>query len=331
MTILWIIVAIAAALIIYLSTLPGEYEIKVSKSINADRQDLFDKVNDFHSWPNWSPWLMHEPDCSLEYSENPNEVGGSSHWDGKFIGAGSLTHKVIEDGKHIEHQLQILKPFKSQSKTTFDFEATEKGTQVTWSLEGKMPFLFRPMVRRIKEMISQDYEIGLAQLSGLLCPEDEHPEFSFLGAQDREATSYIAIPWQGSIEEMPEAMQKGFAELFEYIESSEAVAIGQPFTLYHRVKKRGTYFVIEMAVPVEAGTESDKFQVKNIKSGKFHQTQLKGSYNFLKLAWYSAISHLKMTKVKMDWSRPCVELYENDPNKIENSNELVTSIYIPTK
>ena len=331
MTIFWVIAVIAIALVVYLSSLSGEYKISVSKTINTDKDTLFNKVIDLRSWSDWSPWLMHEPDCSMEYSENPNEVGGSSHWDGKFIGAGSLTHKVIEDGKHIEHQLQILKPFKSQSKTTFDFEATEKGTQVTWSLEGKMPFLFRPMVRRIKEMISQDYEIGLAQLSGLLCPEDEYPEFSFLGAQEHESTSYIAAPWQGPLEEMPEAMQKGFAELFEYIESSEVAAIGQPFTLYHRVKKRGTYFVIEMAVPVEASTESDKFQVKNINSGKFHQTQLKGSYNFLKLAWYSAISHLKMTKVKMDWSRPCVELYENDPNKIENSNELVTSIYIPTK
>ena len=331
MAILWIITAIAVALIIYLSTLPGKYEITVSKSINADKQDVFNQINDFRSWPNWSPWLIHEPDCSLKYSESPNEVDGSFHWDGKFIGAGSLTHQVIANGKYIEHQLQILKPFKSQSKTTFDFETTKDGTLVTWTLQGKMPFLFRPMVRRVKEMINQDYEIGLAQLSGLLCPEDEHPEFNFLGTQNRESTSYISLPWQGSLEEMPEAMQKGFAELSAYLESSATKPIGQPFTLYHRVKKRGTYFVVEMAFPVEAGTEDDKYQIKNINGGKFHQTQLKGSYDFLKLAWYSAISHLKMTKVKMDWSRPCVELYENDPNNIESSNELVTSIYIPTK
>lgn|GEM_PF-606753 len=327
--------------LIYLATLPGNYEIRVSRVLNASPDQVFDRIIDLQSWGEWSPWLMHEPDCPIQFAGNTREVGGSYSWDGKMVGAGTMQHSVLDRPTHTEQKLTFTRPFKSVCKVGFDLEAENDGgtaktsgaprTNVTWSMVGSMPFLFRPMIRRTKEMISQDYDTGLAMLGGLLDPNSEHPSFDFLGEQERGATTYLAIPWQGSIEDMPEAMKKGYSELMAYVQSGGALATGAPFSVYHRVKKRATYFVIDMAVPVEEGTKDDKYEVKQIPGGKYHQTQLTGSYDFLKAAWYSAMAHLKMAKLKFDWKRPCVELYENDANEVEHTNEIVTSIFIPVK
>lgn len=332
-----VIAALILTTLIYLATLPGDYEIRVSRDLPATAEQVFDKIGEFESWNEWSPWLMHEPDCPLAFSGNTKEVGGKYSWDGKMIGAGSMEHTLLDRPNRTEQKLSFTRPFKSICTVGFELDTVETGkttsplTKVTWYMRGSMPFLFRPMIPRTKEMISEDYRTGLAMLGGVLDPTSEHPRFEFLGEQQQETTTYLAIPWEGTVEDMPEAMTKGFTELQEYVSSGGAVSVGVPFSVIHKAKKRSTYFVMDMAVPVAEGTEDNKYEVKQIAGGKFHQTQLTGSYDFLKGAWYSAMAHLKMSKTKFDWKRPCVELYENDPHSVEHSNEIVTSIYVPIK
>jgi hypothetical protein len=43
------------------------------------------------------------------------------------------------------------------------------------------------------------------------------------------------------------------------------------------------------------------------------------------------MSNMKINKLKMGWERPYVELYENDPRKVAQGNDIVTSIFVPIK
>ncbi len=45
---------------------------------------IFFVLSDFKQWPQWSPWLIMEPDCRLDYATD----GKSYSWVGKRIGAG---------------------------------------------------------------------------------------------------------------------------------------------------------------------------------------------------------------------------------------------------
>ena len=47
--------------LIYLSRLKGEYEVKRSILIQKKAKVIFDKICDFKTWNEWSPWLIHEP------------------------------------------------------------------------------------------------------------------------------------------------------------------------------------------------------------------------------------------------------------------------------
>ncbi len=56
---------------------------------------------------------MHEPEASLDYSENGQSEGGCYSWDGKLIGAGKVTHLEIQAGRAIHQQIEFQRPLQS--------------------------------------------------------------------------------------------------------------------------------------------------------------------------------------------------------------------------
>ncbi|MBV2090223.1 MAG: polyketide cyclase, partial [Candidatus Thiodiazotropha sp. (ex Ctena orbiculata)] len=61
-----LLVIVFAVPLIYLSTLKGEFVVSRSLAIGVAKEEVFEKIKDFKSWPEWSPWLMHEPETRLE-------------------------------------------------------------------------------------------------------------------------------------------------------------------------------------------------------------------------------------------------------------------------
>lgn len=325
-----LVISIVGALI-YLATLDGNYEVRRSRLINADINDVFDKLRDFRTWPEWSPWLMHEPDTKLKYSDTPNEEGGSYSWDGKYIGAGKLTHIKFDKPNRIQEKIEFTRPFKSVCDVSFELENKEGKTNVTWIMKGTMPFLFRFMIPRMIDMISKDYDLGLAMLSGRLDPESEHPKLNFAGETTLEAQQCLCKGFEGYLPEMQQAMHKGFPELMEFIQKQDKQPACAPRSVYHKVDIKKMHFVCDMAIPVTDDTDTGTYQVKQLGGGRYFKVELQGAYDFLELAWYSAYAHLHMKKIKPDNNRPSMEVYENNPEEINHSNETITTIYIPIK
>ena len=81
------------------------------------------------------------------------------------------------------------------------------------------------------------------------------------------------------------------------------------------------------ALPVPADTTSSEFNVRTFSGGRYYKTTLQVSYEFLKLAWYQAYSHLQMLKIKPVFRHASLEVYEVDPATVSHTNELITSIY----
>ena len=56
-----------------------------------------------------------------------------------------------------------------------------------------------------------------------------------------------------------------------------------------------------------------------------------GDHDFLPLAWYAAFSHCRMHKIKLDKSRPSLEIYHDNPVAIDDSNTIKTILYVAVK
>ena len=61
-----------------------KFNVSCSVLINASIDDVYSVVRGFKSWPRWSPWLICEPGCALDYPVD----GKSYSWRGKSSGAG---------------------------------------------------------------------------------------------------------------------------------------------------------------------------------------------------------------------------------------------------
>lgn len=326
-----ILLIIIVAAVIYLATLDGQYSIRRTQLIDADINVVFDKIKDLKSWTDWSPWLIHEPDTHLEYSENYNQEEGFYTWEGRYIGKGRLTHVKLDQPNAIQQKLEFIKPFKSICDVGFEFSEKAGKTEITWYMDGKMPFLFRFMTEKTRDMISKDYDFGLAMLKGILQADADHPVLTFDGEVTREPVYVLCEGFSGGVKAMEEAMKQGFPKLMNYITEQQGDIISNPLTAYHKSNPKTMQFVCDMAIPVAEGINAGDFQLKTLAGGRFYKVTLKGGYQFLELAWHSAMGHVCMYKLKLDKSRACLEVYENNPELIKECNELITTLYIAIK
>ncbi|MCB1877783.1 MAG: SRPBCC family protein [Chromatiales bacterium] len=326
-----VLALVILAALAYLTSLKGGYEVRRSLVMDIPADRAYDEVRDYRNWPHWSPWLIHEPDAKLTFSDEPDKAAGWYEWNGKYVGAGKITHEQLDAAKRIVDRIEFVRPFKSVSTVGFEFRETAGGTEVTWTMAGTMPFFLRFMVPMMTGMIARDYDLGLALLRGRLDPSAERPIIRFNGFAERNAETVLTRSFKGNLEAVKQVMNSGFPQLVEHVAQTGGQPLGAPFTAYYKSNPRTLYFEGDMAIPVGTDTPDGEFTRKTLGDGKYYRVHLQGSYEFLGLAWNAAFSHLRMYKIKVDRSRPTLEVYENDPRSVDNSNEIKTSLYIPIR
>ncbi len=328
---MWILITIVAvvllAALVYLACLDGHFQVRRSLLIEAPVEAAFAAVVDFKSWPLWSPWLMHEPDAKIVYSDNYRENSGYYSWEGEVVGAGKMTHLEIRPNQSIHQQIDFLKPFKSTNEVDWEFEKQEGNTLVSWEMNGKMPFLFRFMARRMEPMIGRDYELGLALLGGYLNANMAHPVLTIDGREALDGFRYWAIPCNGNLRQLESSRRSSI----ETLRASAAARIGLALTLYHQFDPLGAQFQAEIAVPIGDNPPASNYQPRNFDGGQYFKLTLRGDLRFLPMGWYALATHCRMHKIKVEPARPALEIYQQDPVAIEDPNQVVTTLYLPIK
>ena len=311
----------------------GKYTVKKSIVIEKSATVVFQKVLDLKSWNDWSPWLLHEPDASVEYSKDVKKEGGYYTWSGKIIGAGKITHVKIIKNKTIEQKIEFFKPFRSVSKILWEFDEEKGGIKTSWSMEGKMPFLFRFMIPKMTVEIGKDYELGLAMLNGKINPKAQYPRISFM--QDPvslKAKKYLIKSYRGNLKNLQNVAGSSFSKLMDFVQKNNYEGDGYATTLYHKINPKTDDVVCDFAIPIVAEKENKgDFSIKSLPQQKYIQTNLKGNYHFLEMAWSKSYTNLMMTKQKINWRSPSLEIYATDPRETKNPNDYLTELYIPIK
>jgi len=156
------------------------------------------------------------------------------------------------------------------------------------------------------------------------------PRYRFVGIEQVPELTYAYRSFKGDMQAMITAMETGFPEL---IESTDKLQIksGFPLTIYHKVDPVKKYFEGDIAVPIKKPPADTSLQISQLMGGKYYKVECLGDYKFLELSWYKAYSHIRMLKLKIDSKRPSLEVYENNPNDLQDTSELKTSLYLPVK
>jgi len=313
--------------LVYLACLDGGFRVRRSLEIEAPIEQVFAAVVDLKSWPQWSPWLLHEPDAELIYSDNYQAEGDYYKWAGKFVGAGKLTHLEIRPNRSIHQQIEFLKPFRSINQVGWEFEKVDDKTRVIWEMSGKMPFLFRFKAKTLEPIIGRDYDLGLALLGGYLNRAMAHPVLAIFGPEELAGFGYWAIPCNGNLRQLEAARRSSI----ETLRSNAAARIGLSLTLYHRFDPFAAQFQSEIAVPVNDNPPASNYRLRRFAGGQYVKMTLRGDLRFLPLGWHALVSHGRMHKLKIEPKRPALEIYGDDPGTSVNSNQTTTTLYLPIK
>jgi hypothetical protein len=159
---------IMAALAVVIALQPSTFHVSRSTTIAAAPADVFARVNDFHSWQAWSPWLKLDPAAKTTYEGAASGTGAIFRWAGNSaVGEGSMALIDSQPPSRIAITLAFVKPFASTADTVFEFRPTADRTTVTWTMSGENDFLskgFCLFTGGMDKMIGPDFEKGLAQL-----------------------------------------------------------------------------------------------------------------------------------------------------------------------
>ena len=144
--------------------------VERSLPITASPEELSQHIVDFHKWLDWSPWEGLDPNLSRTYSGSGSGVGAKYEWAGnKKAGAGNMLITSVEPAA-IKLDLNFTKPFKSETKTTFDFAQDGDVTTVVWKVLTPKSFMLRVagIFMNLDKQVGPDLEKGLAALKAIV-------------------------------------------------------------------------------------------------------------------------------------------------------------------
>jgi effector-binding domain-containing protein len=311
-------------------TMPA-YHVQRSIEIKADIETVRASLCDFKQWPNWSPWLITEPDAKLVFNDQQGHVGAAYGWEGKVIGAGDLSLQKMTETE-LEMQLSFRKPFKSVAKVVFALVATAEGTQISWNMYGRMPFFLFFMTAKMKAYIGMDYERGLRMLKEYLETGAVASKVEIDGVVEWGVGEYFGLENACALDDIATVMGADFEKLYAGVQQNGYVDSDQtPFSLYHvfDVMKKHTQYTIGLPFNGK-GEVPAGFVQGHLPTQKYLKVTHTGRYEHLGNAWSSAAAYARANKLKVRSKPLGVEVYVNDPATTAEE-ALVTEVLLSIK
>ncbi len=165
------LVGLALVVILGLAaTKPNTYRVERKSTIAAEPSTIFGVVNDFHRWPEWSPWENLDPQMKRTFEGPESGTGASYAWLGNDqVGQGKMTITESTPSDRIALRLEFIKPWAATNDVQFQFTPGDAGTDVAWTMNGNNNFMSKVMgvFMNMDQMIGKDFEAGLESMKTL--------------------------------------------------------------------------------------------------------------------------------------------------------------------
>lgn len=302
------------------------YHVDRSIRIEAPESRVRSVIENFAEWRHWSPWLCMEPDAQLEFYGTPGQPAHGYSWTGELVGEGGMKLASVAPDE-LKMDLELIKPFKSKAKVAMEIKSVgENETEVTWNMDGKLPFFLFFMVGMMKTLIGADYARGLKMMKEYVETGEVLSDTEVVGIVDVPGMDYVGVNGEGSMADMSDSFADAMCKLKELTSTFEPS--GQPGAVYRNVDLKKQYCKYTAFVPVNdaSGAES----AGSIKPCRALKVVHRGSYRHLGNAWSTAMSYQRYKKLKPLRKQFCFELYPSDPETTPEK-EIVTEIYVPIR
>lgn len=276
--------------------------------IDAPVEQVYAEVRNFETWPKWSPWLIADPGCKLDIQKDRYS------WAGAVCGAGGMAVHEEDQGKSIDYDLVFEKPMRSRAKVRMTFAGKDGATEVTWTMDSKLPFFLFFLRKMMEGFIGMDYERGLLMLKSLVEEGVVPSRLEFPGKEIVPEFHGVGIRMTFPMDIMPETMSNNMERI------QKDVPEGLGFSVYYKwdvVKKEVTYFIGMMVDEIPADLPDDLEPI-TMPSREVYVVRHTGHYRHLGNAWGAGMMHGRSKQFKHSRKLPPFEIYEkHDPENAE--------------
>ncbi len=306
------------------------YHVQRSIQIAAAPQQVFDTVADFGTWTKWSPWLCCEPNAQVNVTENASSVGSIYSWKGEIVGQGEIEHRDLQPGRLIDEEIRFVKPFKSKSNVSFEMEPAGGGTELTWHMNGSLPWFMFWMKSLMEVLIGMDYERGLKMLKEWIETGQVLSKTKIRGVESVGPLQVAGVRKTCLLSEIGPSMDAAFAEAKQKLAAHNLPTDGQPISVYHDFKMKAQLFdyTTGFVIP-DSATVPSELSPWSLPATKALCVEHVGSYDHLGNAWSAANQFVRYKKLKQS-KAGAFEICKSDPKETSPA-ELRTEIYLPLK
>lgn len=169
----WIALVVAVLVVVVLvlaASRPDSFRVQRTVRIQAPPEKVYALIEDFHLWPQWSPFEKLDPGMKRTFSGAAKGQGAVYAWAGNSkAGEGRMEIVETTPATRLVIALDFLKPFKASNTAEFTLLPSDGGTEVTWAMYGPSPFVTKiiHLFFSMDGMVGKDFEAGLANLKRL--------------------------------------------------------------------------------------------------------------------------------------------------------------------
>lgn len=300
--------------------------IKRSILISAPVETVCSLVRDYSRWPEWSPWLRLEKEAGLKFAED----GCSYEWKGDIIGSGRIELIKETANTSLTMKLNIFEPWKSESVIYFAFKPVSGKTQVTWRMDGTLPFFLFFMRRTMEGIIAMDYQRGLGMLKDKAELGIVHSDLEFSPDRAYPRCSFVAINRSCAISEMPEQMKSDYMALKHLFDDQAIQSVAAPFTRYSKWDIAKGLVEYSACFPV-AECPSDlasPFVYSEQPSVNAYVIRHQGAYRHIGNAWSAGMIRERANLFQSSKNVPPFEVYLCPMDSMPDE-EIITEVFFP--
>lgn len=300
-----------------------QFQVSRSIHINAPIDTVYEVVSDFNQWRVWSPWLVMEPEATVNVAPDAQYYD----WDGKRVGSGNMRITSKNPSESVDYDLTFLTPWKSQAKVRFELSRKGDGTDATWLLDSSLPFFMFWMKKSMTTFIGMDYERGLAMLKDYIETGKVHSSLEVQKDTAYPGCDYVGIKTSCATADIGPKMGADKEKLMAYFADKQDLVSCVPLSIYHKWDPVRGQVSYTYAMPVSAIPDglSEDFVTGSVPATKLCTVRHTGPYTHIANAW-ATMNNLQQNKAfKINKRIHPFERYINSPEQVP-AEELVTEI-----
>lgn len=165
-----IVLIVVAGILIYAATLPNDFRVSRSTTINAPPEKIFPLINNLRTFNEWNPFAKQDPSIVITYSGPESGKGAGYSWDSKGrAGKGRSSITDAAQPSIVNMRLDMENPMEGHPNIVFALQPKGSATEVSWTMAGPHPYIHRvfSVVCNMDKMIGGTFASGLRDLKAL--------------------------------------------------------------------------------------------------------------------------------------------------------------------